>query len=74
MDIQDFAGLRYGMFVHYGLFSMLGRGEWVMNREKIPPQEMEEIARRFNPANRRLSRLYAQTRRSVSPIPRYVRD
>lgn len=25
------------MFVHYGLFSLLGRGEWVMNRERIPP-------------------------------------
>ena len=27
---------RFGMFVHWGLYSIIGRHEWVMNRERIP--------------------------------------
>jgi alpha-L-fucosidase len=23
---------RFGMFIHYGLYSVIGRHEWVMNR------------------------------------------
>ena len=45
----EFSELQYGMFVHFGLFSMLGRGEWVMNREQIPPAVMREYASEFNP-------------------------
>ena len=45
----EFSELQYGMFVHFGLFSMLGRGEWVMNREQIPPAVMREYASVFNP-------------------------
>ena len=32
-----------------GTFSLLERGEWVMNREAITPEEMEDIARKFDP-------------------------
>ena len=35
---------RFGMFVHWGLYSQLGRHEWVMNRERIPVEEYEELA------------------------------
>ena len=38
---------RYGLFVHYGLFSLLERGEWVMNRERISPTEYAKLADRF---------------------------
>jgi alpha-L-fucosidase len=31
-----FADAKYGLFMHYGLYSQLGRGEWVMLRETIP--------------------------------------
>ncbi len=47
---MDFSSLRYGMFVHYGLYSQMARGEWVMNREKISLPEMDKIASEFNPA------------------------
>jgi len=50
MTVKDFSGLQYGMFVHFGLFSKLARGEWVMNRERIPVSEMETIAKDFHPA------------------------
>ena len=40
---------RFGMFIHWGLYAELGRGEWVMNREKIPVAEYEKLAAKFNP-------------------------
>jgi alpha-L-fucosidase len=35
---------RFGMFVHWGLYSQLGRHEWVMNRERIPLEMYEKLA------------------------------
>ncbi len=40
---------RFGMFIHWGLYAELGRGEWVMNREKIPVADYEKLAAKFNP-------------------------
>src|ERR1700676_3475422 len=40
---------RFGMFVHFGLYSVLGRHEWVMENEGIPVAEYEPLAKRFNP-------------------------
>lgn len=34
-----FDACRYGMFVHWGAYSVAGRGEWIMNRERIPADE-----------------------------------
>ncbi|MEX2606743.1 MAG: alpha-L-fucosidase [Kiritimatiellia bacterium] len=45
-----FEDARYGMFVHYGLFSLLERGEWVMNRERLSRDEMRKLAGSFDPA------------------------
>jgi alpha-L-fucosidase len=42
-----FTEARYGLFIHYGLYSLLGRGEWVMNREQIPAHEYRNLAARF---------------------------
>lgn len=44
-----FVKSRYGLFVHYGLYSMLERGEWVLNRERIPLEEYKNLAKKFNP-------------------------
>ncbi|MCK4282904.1 MAG: alpha-L-fucosidase, partial [Candidatus Brocadiae bacterium] len=38
---------RFGMFVHYGLYALQGRGECAMYWEKIPVKEYEKLARRF---------------------------
>lgn len=46
-----FLNARFGLFVHYGLYSILERGEWVMNRERLSPDEMRALARQFNPVN-----------------------
>jgi len=40
---------RFGMFIHWGLYSVLERHEWVMNRERIPVKEYEPLADRFKP-------------------------
>ena len=46
-----FADARYGLFMHYGLYSLLGRGEWVMFREKIPVAEYEKLTGQFTAKN-----------------------
>jgi alpha-L-fucosidase len=40
---------KFGMFIHWGLYSVLGRHEWVMEMEGIPAQEYELLAKQFNP-------------------------
>jgi alpha-L-fucosidase len=40
---------RFGMFIHWGLYSQLGRHEWVMNRERIPIKEYEKLADTWKP-------------------------
>ncbi|MGC2465981.1 MAG: alpha-L-fucosidase, partial [Candidatus Acidiferrum sp.] len=40
---------RFGMFIHWGLYSVLGRHEWVMEEEGIPVREYELLAKRFKP-------------------------
>ena len=42
-----FKQARFGLFMHYGLYSLLGRGEWVMLRERIPVAEYEKLQGRF---------------------------
>ena len=37
------------MFVHFGLYSVLGRHEWAMEEEGIPISEYQLLAKRFNP-------------------------
>jgi alpha-L-fucosidase len=43
-----FEEARFGLFVHWGLYALLGRGEWVLNRERIPLDEYGELAGRFD--------------------------
>ena len=40
---------RFGMFVHWGLYSIPGRGEWWMWWEKTTPAELNRLAAAFNP-------------------------
>lgn len=46
-----FVKARFGLFVHYGLYSIPERGEWVMNRERLSREEMLALAKQFNPVN-----------------------
>ncbi len=47
---------RFGMFVHWGLYSILARHEWVMNKERIPVSEYEPLADQWKPAERPMRR------------------
>src|SRR5580658_9868252 len=40
---------RFGMFIHWGLYSVVGRHEWVMEDEGIPVAEYEQLAQKFRP-------------------------
>lgn len=40
---------RFGMFIHWGLYSIIGRQEWVMHIERIPVPEYEKLVPQFNP-------------------------
>jgi alpha-L-fucosidase len=40
---------KFGMFIHWGLYSVLGRHEWVMEQEGIPVAEYEPLAKKFVP-------------------------
>jgi len=43
MNSKDwFNECRYGMFIHWGTYSVAARGEWIMNRERIPKAEYTE--------------------------------
>lgn len=39
------------MFIHYGLYSQIGRGEWTQFYDKMPYEEVEALARTFDPRN-----------------------
>ena len=54
-----FRDAKYGLFIHWGLYAIpagewkgkrvLGLGEWIMNRARIPAQEYARLAAQFNP-------------------------
>lgn len=45
--IQRFERLAYGMFIHWGLYSQLGKGEWIMHQENIPKAEYAKLRDSF---------------------------
>jgi alpha-L-fucosidase len=48
-SVQWFRNARFGMFVHWGVYSLIGHGEWVMQNEGIPITKYEELPPQFNP-------------------------
>lgn len=42
-------GARFGMFIHFGLYSQIGRHEWAQVQENVPLDEYEKYADTFNP-------------------------
>jgi alpha-L-fucosidase len=40
---------KFGMFIHWGLYSILGREAWAMGDEDIPLLEYEQLASEFRP-------------------------
>lgn len=46
---EEFRDMRFGMFIHWGIYSILGDGEWVMLNQKIPFDTYKRLADFFNP-------------------------
>jgi alpha-L-fucosidase len=44
-----FQSARFGLFIHWGVYSVLGDGEWVMNQQQIPIRDYERLPAFFNP-------------------------
>ena len=40
---------KFGMFIHWGVYSLLGQGEWVMQNRSIAVADYEWLAGTFNP-------------------------
>ena len=47
--IKDFEQLGFGMFIHFGLYSMMERGEWNKLSNNVSDAEYEAYAKVFNP-------------------------
>ena len=44
-----FQDAKFGLFVHWGIYSVRGRGEWALYNDRIPLTSYEKLARFFNP-------------------------
>ncbi|MBL8240031.1 MAG: alpha-L-fucosidase [Bryobacterales bacterium] len=44
-----FQDAKFGLFVHWGVYSVLGKGEWVMNNDKMTAADYQTLPARFNP-------------------------
>ena len=44
-----FRDAKFGMFIHWGVYSLLGQGEWVMQNRGITVDKYEWLASTFNP-------------------------
>ena len=46
---QWFREARFGMFIHWGLYSIPGRGEWIRSHQKLSIEDYEPYFRAFDP-------------------------
>jgi alpha-L-fucosidase len=42
-------GAKFGMFIHWGLYSVIGQYEWVKEHEGVPIPQYEILAKNFHP-------------------------
>ena len=45
--VKDFEKLGFGMFVHFGLYSVLGKGEWARARVNISEEKYMALTKKF---------------------------
>ena len=49
--IARFENLAYGLFLHWGLYSQLGAGEWIFLNRQIPKKEYNKLTSTFTAAD-----------------------
>ena len=50
-NLTWFKDSKFGMFIHYGLYSQLEKGEWIQLRDTIEVSEYAKLKDSFNPVN-----------------------
>jgi alpha-L-fucosidase len=45
-----FVNARFGMFIHWGLYAVMGRHEWAMGNERIPREQYASLIERCHPS------------------------
>ena len=53
-DVNDqarswFEDAKFGLFIHWGVYSLVGKGEWVMDHDKLPISEYAKLTPSFDP-------------------------
>lgn len=48
---KEFSDMKFGIFLHWGIYSMFAQGEWYMHNANIDWREYEKAASAFYPAN-----------------------
>lgn len=46
---RDFSKLGLGLFVHYGLYSIIGNGEWIKEEDGMSDEEYDKLTLKFKP-------------------------
>ena len=49
--MQWFSDARFGMFIHWGIYAIPARGEWVKQQETIPNEKYQPFFETFNPVD-----------------------
>ena len=45
--VEEFESMAFGLFVHWGLYSQLGKGEWIQRNGRIPAEEYQKLKNTF---------------------------
>jgi alpha-L-fucosidase len=59
-----FQDAKFGMFIHWGVYAVPARGEWMMEHEHIPVSEYEKFAPRFDPTQFSAQQIVALAKRA----------
>lgn len=46
---KEFQDAKFGMFIHWGVYSLLGNGEWIFHERKLTLHEYERLPNFFDP-------------------------
>jgi alpha-L-fucosidase len=47
---EEFQDMKFGVFIHWGIYSMIADGEWIMNNKNIHHKEYANLANGFYPS------------------------
>lgn len=48
---ERFRESKFGVFIHWGIYSMMADGEWVMQKQSVPYADYSQLAAGFCPSN-----------------------